>query len=212
MTYFEFYKRNEELLRPNSKEIVAKPKEEVLVQGEMAKKVLLLIEGKVKVVHRSSRGDEFIIGYFENEEFFGHLEYNTGDKLVATVQCVSECRFIELTGEAYIQWFKKDLDFALYVHKGLSNSILNDSRRIVENNFFPLEYHILKFIIESSEDFAIRKFQFSRSELAAFTGVQLRSVNRILKSLVDEKYIDIDKDMLTVRNKRAIEKRFMQNL
>jgi len=212
MTYSYFYQKCVDQVKLNAREIQVAPGEPLVKQGEKAGKVVLLLKGKVKVVHHNSKGDEFIIGFFDDEELFGHLECHTGDTYAATVTCVNECKVVIMPGESYFHWFKSDAEFAMFVHKGMSKHIIKDSRRIVENNFFPLEYHILKFIIEESDDFKKDRLQFVRNELAAYTGAQLRSVNRILKSLVDDKLIEIDKDEILIMDQRELEMRFMRNL
>jgi len=212
MSYNDFYRKSDALLKKNVREIEFRAGEDIVNQGDNANKIVLLLQGKVKVVHHNSKGDEFIIGFFKDDELFGHMESHTGVDYVATVRCVSDCKVAFIPSEAYFHWFKNDSDFALFVHKGISEHVLKDSKRIVENNFFPLEYHILKYIIQESNDFSLSKIQFSRTELAAYTGAQLRSVNRILKSLVDDKLIQIEKTDILILNKMELEQRFMRNL
>lgn len=208
MNYLDLLKKHEStFLKGNFEYVEFTPREFVLQQGNPPTYLYLSLEGKVKVIHTNSNGQSFLFGIFESPQLYGHLEIPNQDPFFNSVQCLSHCKFVKMRTEVYLAWLKKDPDFALKVNHDLCTKLMNSSYRMVETNYFSLEYHLLKYFVEATNNFKLSKIQINKTDLASYFGTNTRSINRLLKQLVSEDVIQIQKEDVEILESDEINKR-----
>jgi len=201
MNYAELVAKNESgILKDKVKTIELTNGEFVIRQGELPYYCYILLEGKVKVFHTTSIGQHFLFGIFDQSQLYGDLEIPNNDVFFNSVQCVSTCKFIKIDKDTFKRWLKSDFDFATKVNQDLCTKLMKSSYRMVDNNYFPLEYHVIKYIIESSNNFKTKAFSINKEDLANYIGTNIRSINRILKQLSSDKAISLNKTQVQILN------------
>lgn len=170
----------------------------VINQGEKPIFCYILLEGKVKVFHNTPTDQNFLFGIYEEPQIFGQLEMPNEERFFNSVQCLTQCKFLKFTRELYLEWLRSDSEFAMKINFDLCTKLMNTSYRMVDESYFPLEYHVIKHIIETSENFKKSTIKLNKKDLASYFGTNLRSINRILKQLNDKQMIVVDKDSLTI--------------
>jgi len=205
MNYAELVSKNESgILKGKAKTIELNSDEFVIRQGELPYYCFILLEGKVKVFHTTSSGQNFLFGIFDQSQLYGDLEIPNNDVFFNSVQCVSRCKFIRIDKDTFKRWLKSDFDFATKVNQDLCTKLMKSSYRMVDNNYFPLEYHIIKYIIESSNNFETNTICINKEDVANYIGTNIRSINRIVKQLTSDKIISLDKTQLHILNPEAL--------
>ena len=176
----------------------------LLEQGSYPSYVYILIDGEVRAYHSSASGQEFLLGIFHRNELFGELEVQTKTPVFASVKCLEDSVFIRIPHEVYFELFRAVPEFAIHVNMQICRRNINASSRMVEHNFFPLEYHVVKYIVACTEDMKESSMRLNKKEVALFLGTCLRSLNRILKQLQDGRLIEIKKNVLYVLDKNQM--------
>ncbi|NOU59944.1 Crp/Fnr family transcriptional regulator [Marinifilum caeruleilacunae] len=199
MNYLELVQKNADgILHGAWEEVTLEADRFVLEQGDPSLYCHILLEGKVKVFHTTTTGQSFLFGIFDQPQLFGHLEIPTGDAFFNSVLCLSKCKLLKITRETYLNWLKKDSEFAMKVNLDLCSKLMNTSYRMVEDNYFPLEYHLIKFIIDSSDNFNLQSIEINKTDLANYFGTNVRSINRLLKQLSNNELISLNKNKLDI--------------
>lgn len=188
------------LLNRKAETISCKTGDLVLRQGELPKHCFILMEGKVRVFHTTSSGQSFLFGVFDIPQLYGDLEIPNNDRYFNSVQCITDCKFLKMSNELFLEWLQNDSNFALKVNSDLCSKLMKASYRMIDYNFFPLEYHLLKYIAEESDHFIKSKIPVNKTDLAAYFGSNIRSINRILKQFTSESMIEISKGEIHILN------------
>ena len=78
---------------------------------------------------------------------------------------------------------------------------------MVDNNYFPLEYHLLKYFIETTSDFSQKFIEINKKDLANYFGTNIRSINRLLKQFITDRMIRIEGNKLELIDSEEINRR-----
>ena len=199
MEIIELVNKNlNELLKDKVENIELPTSNFVIRQGEKPIFCYILLEGKVKVFHNTPTDQNFLFGIYEEPQIFGHLEMPNKENFFNSVQCLTPCKFLKFTRELYLEWLRNDSDFAMRINFDLCTKLMKASYRMVDESSFPLEYHVIKYIIEASENFKKSTITLNKKDLAGYFGTNLRSINRILKQLNDKQMILVSKEKLII--------------
>lgn len=182
-----------------SKDLITLPiSSMVITQGEKAFYCFILLEGTVKVFHNTSNGKNYLFGIYNEPQIFGHIELPNQNIFFNSVQCLTSCKLIKINRDNYLKMLKEDHEFSMKINFDLCSKLMNTSYRMVKESYFPLEYHIIKYIIEESNNLINKHIKINKSDLADYFGTNLRSINRILKKLTDHSIIKTDQDTLRI--------------
>ncbi|MFA8436021.1 MAG: Crp/Fnr family transcriptional regulator [Marinifilaceae bacterium] len=212
MSYFKLFQRFQEQTTEKIEILDYKKGEIVIQQDGKPEYVYILLVGGIKVYHSNSKGQNFLFGIFEKDEIFGELEVQVQTPFFNSVCCIRDSKVARITHTTYKNWLKSDPEFALYVNKKLCTKIANSSWRMVEYNFFPLEYHVLKYLVDASDNLEALEFLFNKQDMTHYLGSNPRSINRILKQFSDEGMIEGNKNRMIILDKEMIRKRILSYL
>ena len=99
------------------------------------------------------------------------------------VEAISNCKTIEIPKETFIKWMEEDSKFSLYISKLIAERNYYSCIRERTNAIYPLRYRVIYFILNTlyKNNLAITK-----DLIVEGVGSNIRSINRILKQLIDE--------------------------
>lgn len=156
-------------------------------------KIWILLYGSVKAIDEYATGDKYIFKSFHAPEVFGEMEILAGiEKYRASLVTETDCYFITLSSEKYLEQLEDNLEYVLKRVKSISESKLNEERiyraYLRVQGIDRLKLYMVKVyeFNKSSGEFVLNK---SRQEIADETGYSIRTVNRIIKQLKEEEFI-----------------------
>ena len=108
------------------------------------------------------------------------------------------CEVIKIPRDAFLEWIKYDSDFSLYIHVELSRKMYHTSINSKANVAYPLKARIIFFIWSFLNDHKVDTVH--KDILVEGVGSNIRSINRIIKELVNENLIEYNKGFIKVKD------------
>lgn len=172
--------------------------DKILIQNELAKHVYIIKKGKVKVYSLTPTGVKYLERTNCENDIFGELEIFADKPILNYVEALEPCDAIKISKESFFNWIKCDSDFSLYIHIELSKKMYQASIINKANATYNLKYRVLfflwKFLNENKLD------TVHKDILVESVASNIRSVNRIIKELVDENLVEYEREFVKVKD------------
>ncbi|MFS4470131.1 Crp/Fnr family transcriptional regulator [Chryseobacterium sp. T20] len=178
LSYFEklYHKqegREEVVLKSYSRD------ENVLIQDQPLSKVMLIKEGIAKCYLTEENGKEYIVEFLGNGEILGEVELIKNISCLCGVKAVSELTVYETTISYFRSLIKNDLALNHLLLDSFAERIINTSSRASYQQLYTVEHTVMQLLNMQSK----QGIQLSKEDMAAYLGIAVRSLNRILKDL-----------------------------
>ncbi|CDM68922.1 Cyclic nucleotide-binding domain protein [Clostridium bornimense] len=172
--------------------------DKILIQNQVAKDVYIIKKGKVKVYSLTPTGVKYLERTYCENEVFGELEIFADKPILNYVEALEPCEAIKISKHSFWEWIKHDSDFSLYVHVQLSKKMYHTSLNNKANVAYNLKYRLLFFLWKFLTDHNLDNIH--KDILVEGVGSNIRSVNRIIKELVDDNLVKYDKGFVKVKD------------
>ena len=129
---------------------------------------------------------------------FGELEIFANKPILNYVEALEPCEAIKVSKESFLEWIKYDSDFSLYVHIQLSQKMYHTSINSKANVTYNLKYRLLFFLWKFLDEHNLDTVH--KDILVEGVCSNIRSVNRIIKELVDENIVEYNKGFVKVKD------------
>lgn len=169
---------------------------------EKADKVWFLLSGEVKVVEEYITGDIYVFKTSRAPEFFGEMEaipdipaYRTS--LITAADCV----FINIPSTIYIQCLKNNPEILFERTKSITKSVFSE---IKVNHAFLMLSAMDRIKIYIAQHYQVSNIDRrciltnTRQQIADETGFSIKTVNRIIKKLSEQRLINISGHKLII--------------
>ena len=160
--------------------------QKLLTQGEIATHIYILIDGTVKTYYSDYMGLKYLEDIDTSETVFGELEALVNKEIVTSVEAISDCKTIEIPIDIFIKWMELDNKFSLYISRLIAQRNYDSCLRERTNAIYPLRYRIIYFIYNTLYK---NNLVITKDLIVEGVGSNIRSINRILKQLIDENII-----------------------
>ena len=141
--------------------------QKLLVQDKFITHIYILLDGKVKTYHCDYMG----LKYLED---------------IDTSEAISNCKTIEIPIDIFIKWMELDNKFSIYISRLIAQRNYDSCIRERTNAIYPLRYRTLYFIYNTLYK---NNLVITKDLIVEGLGSNIRSINRILKQLIDENII-----------------------
>ena len=133
---------------------------------------------------------------------YGELEALIDKETVSTVEAVTECRVLKLENAQFLKWLRADNAFTLYITTLIAQRNYACSKQERVNAFYPLKYRIMYMIYNTlcKKDLTITK-----DLLVEGTGSNIRSINRVVHTLIRDGILDYKSGIITVHSMERLE-------
>lgn len=164
----------------------------------------IVLKGSIKVISEFENGSVYMIERNDAICFIGEVTLLSGnEKSSVAIECVTECVVAYISKDDFNYWVNNDNNFLKILCTDISRKLYLASYDKGEYIFYPSKYTLLKFIkktahkmgIENSDNIKITK---TRQEISEEIGITLKTLNRTISGLRDEKVIDIEKGKIKV--------------
>lgn len=153
--------------------------EKILIQDRPLSRLMLIKEGIAKCYFTEENGKEFIVEFLGNGEILGEVELIKNISCLCGVQAISDVVVYETNIPYFKSLIQKDLALNHLLLNSFAERIVNTSSRASYQQLYTVE-HTLGQLLEMQVK---QKIQISKEDMAAYLGITVRSLNRILKDL-----------------------------
>lgn len=148
-------------------------------QDEQSYKIAIVRSGFAKCFYSEENGKDFILEFLGKGEIIGEIEALRNIKYLCNVAAVTDV-------QAYVfstSYFKSLLDdnhhFGRILLEELAERIINTSSRAAHQQLYTIKHGLSK-LLDLQEKQGIK---LSKADMASYLGIEIRSLNRALKSL-----------------------------
>ena len=131
-------------------------------------------------------------------ELFGELEVFIDKPILNFVEAVEPCEVIKIPKDTFLEWIKYDSDFSLFIHVQMAEKMYHTSISSKANIAYTLKSRIIFFLWSFLDEHNLDSVH--KDILVEGVGSNIRSVNRIIKELVDESLIEYNKGFIKVKD------------
>ena len=172
--------------------------DKILKQNDNPSFVYIVKKGKVKVYSLSPTQVKYLERIYCEYNIFGELELFADKPILNYVEAMEPCEVIKIPRDAFLEWIKYDSEFSLYIHVELSIKMYHTSINSKANVAYPLKARIIFFIWSFLNDHKVDTVH--KDILVEGVGSNIRSINRIIKELVNENLIEYNKGFIKVKD------------
>lgn len=176
----------------------------VLNQGEIHNRFYIIASGYVDIYVESAYGKRYLLCTYMKGDYIGELEIFKQTGYISRIQSRGKVRILELDRTFFLQWIRTDKNFNEYMIRTLCDNSYRMCLNMGENTLYTLKQRICQYLLRNMEMDA--KFVMISSEvLSQQMAVTTRSVNRVLKQLREQGFIELEKGKISICDQQALE-------
>ncbi|MCL6220332.1 Crp/Fnr family transcriptional regulator [Zunongwangia pacifica] len=161
-------------------ELVSFESNEILMeQDQIVRNVYLIKSGICKVYFEEENGKEYILEFLSTGEILGELEIIRDETCLCSVKSIIKVEAFKIPKNYFLKLLNGNLSLNKMIIHSFAERIINTSKKASHQKLYSIEYSLTKIMeMQKKNDFEI-----SKSDLSAYLGISIRSLNRSLKSL-----------------------------
>ena len=176
----------------------------VLNQGEIHNRFYIIASWYVDVYVESAHGKRYLLCTYMKGDYIGELEIFKQTGYISRIQSRGKVRILELDRTFFLQWIRTDKNFNEYMIRTLCDNSYRMCLNMGENTLYTLKQRICQYLLRNMEMDA--KFVMISSEvLSQQMAVTTRSVNRVLKQLREQGFIELEKGKISICDQQSLE-------
>jgi len=157
--------------------------------NDHSNEIWILIDGSVRAIEEQVSGDAYVFTKFQAPKLFGEMEGLAGLSLYkATVVTSTDCQFIILPMENYLNWIRNDSEALFLRTRTNMKCILDQTKKertyLLLNGIDRLVLFMTKYYREHAEDNTCT-IEMNRQQIAEETGFSTKTINRSIGKLSD---------------------------
>ncbi|WP_455539332.1 Crp/Fnr family transcriptional regulator [Terrisporobacter sp.] len=172
--------------------------DKILKQNDKPSFVYIIKKGKVKVYSLAHTQVKYLERIYCEYNIFGEMELFVDKPILNYVEALEHCEVVKIPKDAFLEWIKYDSDFSLYINVQLSTKMYHTSVNSKANVAYPLKDRIIFFLWSFLDEHKIDTVH--KDILVEGVGSNIRSINRIIKELVNENLIEYNKGFIKVKS------------
>lgn len=153
--------------------------EKLLIQDEPLSKVMLIKDGIVKCYFAEENGKEYIVEFLGSGEIIGEVELIKNIPCLCGIEALTDVTVYTINLNHFKSLIKKDLILNNLLLESFAERIINTSSRASYQQLYTIEHTLAQLLKMQLK----QNIQISKENMAAYLGITVRSLNRILKDL-----------------------------
>lgn len=181
-------------------------------QGDPGDRLYVVLQGLVKVVFTSERGDEIVLHTLGDGEVFGELALLDGSPRSASVVAVESTRVFMLLRERLLELMRQHPRLADEFLRMLGRLVRRLTEQAGDLVFLDLPGRLAKLLLQLADRHgaaggAVLDRGLTQSDLAAMIGASRPAVNRALQSLAGRGYLTLHGQAIVLRDVQGLRRR-----
>ncbi|MCS4302853.1 MULTISPECIES: Crp/Fnr family transcriptional regulator [Chryseobacterium] len=153
--------------------------QKLLIQDHSVSKVMLIKEGITKCYFEEENGKEYIVEFLGSGEIMGEVELIKNIPCLCGIEALTEVVVYTISLSYFNELIQKDLILNNLLLNSFAERIINTSSRASYQQLYTVEHTLTQLLKMQSK----QNIQISKEDMAAYLGITVRSLNRILKDL-----------------------------
>ena len=184
----------------------------ICYQGDPGDRMYVIVEGLVKIVFGSERGDEMVVNTMGTGEIFGELALLTESPRSASVIAVEPTHVFMLSRARLVQLMSEHPPLADELLRMLGQVVLRLTEQMSDLAFLDLAGRLAKRLLQLGEkhgqaEGAILDRGLTQSDLAGMIGASRPAVNRALQALAARGLITLHGHTIELRDVAGLRRR-----
>lgn len=183
-------------------------------EGDVADRVVVLLEGNAKVSYFTDEGKEVVLAVRGPGDLLGELSALDGEPLSATVSAMEPVTCLTLSADAFTGFLRSAPDVALLLLRSLSRKLRDADRKRIEFSEFDTVGRVARRLVELAERFGVTsegrieiELGMTQEELAGWTGSSREAVSKALQSLKARGWLETHRRSVTILDAAALRRR-----
>ena len=182
--------------------------EVVLWEDEPASGLYIILSGTLKVVRVSPQGRELTLNILVAQDSFNAIAMFTRGNHPARVIALERATLLYLDYSVVKNLLDSSPDFSTALLTGFAGRIQELTDLLASLSLQPVEGRLVEFLLKKAKgDIFIRENWLTQEELAARIGTVPDVLSRVLRGLVEEGLIEMDRRRIRILNHPALEAR-----
>ena len=161
------------------------PAQKLLKQDDNPHHVYFVKQGIAKCYITEDNGKDYILEFFGEGEIIGELEMLRKAPILSTVEAVTVLEVYRTDSATFMDTLENNKTFNRIIMKELATRVSQLAIRVSYQQLYPVEYALLKVL----SLFASQEISLSKQDLADYLAISVRSLNRTLKQLREQKSV-----------------------
>lgn len=168
------------------------PKNMILfMEGDESTHLYIIKKGKVSVSVADDTGRQVILNYMGDGEYFGELSLVDGHPRSATITTVTNCEFIVISRNSFLDLLKTNPEFVLVITTALAQKVRDLTESVKDLALLDV-YGRVSHVLDklSDETGRIENPKVTHQDIANMVGSSREMVSRIMKQLIIGEYVE----------------------
>jgi CRP/FNR family transcriptional regulator, cyclic AMP receptor protein len=178
--------------------------------GDIAETLYYLVRGSVAVVMEDEDGNEIVLSYLHDGEFFGEMGlFYEQQTRSAWVQTRSECTIAEISYQRFRQLAHEEPNLLFELSGQLAHRLGRTSRKVGDLAFLDVTGRIARTLLDLAQQQPDAmthpdgmQIRISRQELGRIVGCSREMAGRVLKSMEEQNLISVSGKTIVVKGVR----------
>lgn len=174
----------------------------LFTEGERSEHLYVVVRGRLKVLVRSSHGDELLLAVVGPGESVGELSILDGRPRSATAEALDDVELLAVPAAIVREVLEASPALAVAWAQDLALTVRRLTGSAADLVFLDLPRRLAKLLVGAGDTEV--ELGLSQSEVAARLGVARQSVNRALAGLSRRGWIEVDRSTVRLRDRAAL--------
>lgn len=173
----------------------------LVLKGNNIENIYIHFQGKMQVKNEFENGFVYSFANIKPIAYIGAMEIMANKKTYSsTLQTTTECIILKMPKSDFKNWINTDQKFTLEVLHFVSKSMYEQSLKTGEVLAYPAICILTNYLINvfENEDKDVVFLEKTREEIASILGFSVRTINRNLKELKEEKLITVNRKGISI--------------
>ena len=173
----------------------------LVLKGNNIENIYIHFQGKMQVKNEFENGFVYSFANIKPIAYIGAMEIIANKKTYSsTLQTTTECIILKMPKSDFKNWINIDQKFTLEVLHFVSKSMYEQSLKTGEVLAYPAICILTNYLINvfENEDKDVVFLEKTREEIASILGFSVRTINRNLKELKEEKLITVNRKGISI--------------
>lgn len=153
--------------------------QKLLIQDQSLSKVMLVKEGITKCYFEEENGKEYIVEFLGNGEILGEVELIKNIPCLCGIEALTEVVVYTINLSYFNELMQRDFIMNNLLLNSFAERIINTTSRASYQQLYTVEHTLAQLLKMQAK----QNVQISKEDMAAYLGITVRSLNRILKDL-----------------------------
>ena len=153
--------------------------QKLLIQDQSLSKVMLVKEGITKCYFEEENGKEYIVEFLGNGEILGEVELIKNIPCLCGIEALTEVVVYTINLSHFNELMQRDFILNNLLLNSFAERIINTTSRASYQQLYTVEHTLAQLLKMQAK----QNVQISKEDMAAYLGITVRSLNRILKDL-----------------------------